>query len=267
MGNSWNLKKLKRQAIGNQSFDDYILNESEILKYDNLNVLDIGCSNGFKTKLLFDKYSNIKHITGVDIDENAINEAKINFKNNNRYTFELKSIDDLDNHKKYDIIYLSYVLQHLQNPKKVLNSLRNKLSDKGIIIIKVPDDSFKFCYPDNDSLLYKIFDLYEKEIMIKQDITKFTDRYIGKKVYSYLNDSNYKNIKLYYSITKKKKKSVEEKLELFDNSIGFRNANNKSNIAKEIKDEMNILLSRLRKEFEKDGFYYSMSVLYYIASK
>ena len=44
-------------------------------------------------------------ISDVDVDEIAINEAKINFK-----SFALKSIDDLDTSLKYDIINLSYVL-------------------------------------------------------------------------------------------------------------------------------------------------------------
>ena len=45
MNNSWNLDRLKKQAIGNQNFDDYVLNKSGILEYDDLKVLDIGCSN------------------------------------------------------------------------------------------------------------------------------------------------------------------------------------------------------------------------------
>ncbi|MCI8548326.1 MAG: methyltransferase domain-containing protein [Bacilli bacterium] len=267
MNNSWNLEKLKRQAIGNQKFDDYVLNESGILKYRDLEVLDIGCSNGFKTKILFDKYDNIKHITGIDIDNNAISEAKNNFKNNNKYNFELKDIDDLDSEKKYDIINLSYVLQHLEKPKEILRNLKNKLTDRGVIIIKVPDDSFKFCYPDNEDLLHKIFNLYENEIMRKQNITKFTDRYIGKKVYNYLSESNYKDIKLYYSITNTIEKTLEQRLKLFKGSIAFRSANNKNNISEEIKNEMNYLLDELRKLFEKDDFYYTMTVLYYTANK
>ena len=51
MDNNWNLKKLKKQAIRNQNFDNYVLNQSGILGCDNLKVLDVGCSNGFKTKL------------------------------------------------------------------------------------------------------------------------------------------------------------------------------------------------------------------------
>lgn len=107
--------------------------------------------------------------------------------------------------------------------------------------------------------MHKIFDLYEKQIIRKQNITKFTDRYIGKKVYSYLSDNNHKNIKLYYSITDTIEKTREQKLKLFDSSISFRNANN-SNVSPEFKEEMNILLAKLRKEFEKDNFYYTRSV-------
>ena len=114
--------------------------------------------------------------------------------------------------------------------------------------------------------MHKIFDLYEKQIIRKQNITKFTDRYIGKKVYSYLSDNNHKNIKLYYSITDTIGKTREQKLKLFDSSISFRNANN-SNVSPEFKEEMNILLAKLRKEFEKDNFYYTMSVFYFTASK
>lgn len=46
MDNNWNLKKLKKQAIRNQNFDNYVLNQSGILGCYNLKVLDVGCSNG-----------------------------------------------------------------------------------------------------------------------------------------------------------------------------------------------------------------------------
>ena len=235
MNNNWNLKKLEKQASGNQEFDDYVLNISGILKYQNLNVLDIGCSNGFKTKMLFDKYDNITHINGIDIDDTAIN--------------------------------LSYVLQHLENPEKILANLKKKLTDRGIIIIKVPDDSFKFCYPDPEDLLHKIFNLYESQIMINQNITKNTDRYIGKKVYSYLNNNKFKNIKLFYSVSDTIGKTLEQKIQMFDSSIAYRSADNKNNIPDKIKNEMNNLLDKLRNQFKKEEFYYTMTVLYYIANK
>ena len=267
MDNSWNLEKLEKQAVRNQNFDEYILNESGILQYKKLKVLDIGCSNGFKTQMLFDKYKNITEITGIDIDENAINEAKNRFKENKRYKFEIKSIYELNNNSTYDIINLSYILQHLEEPKEILQKLKNMLTDRGIIIIKVPDDSFKFCYPDNKDLLHKIFNLYENEIMKKQCITKYTDRYIGKKVYSYLVESEYNNIKLFYSVSDTIGKTIEDRLMIFDNSIGFRSAKDKERVSEKVKNEMEELLSEFRKEFEKEEIYYTMTVLYYIASK
>ena len=82
---NWNLKKLERQAMENQNFDNFVLNQSKILEYENLKVLDVGCSNGCKTEMLFGQYENIDNITGIDVDENAINEAKSKFVNNKKY--------------------------------------------------------------------------------------------------------------------------------------------------------------------------------------
>lgn len=265
--NNWNLEKLERQAMSSQNFDDFVLNKSDILKYNNLKVLDIGCSNGFKTEMLFDRYENIKEIFGIDIDENAINEAKTKFAGNTKYKFELKNINELDLKQKYDIICMSYVLQHLEKPKQVVIKLRNLLTERGVLIIKVPDDSFKLCYPDDENLLNKIFTLYENEIMPKQVTTKYTDRHIGKKVYSYLKEAGYNNIKLYHNITDTVNKSLEDRKKLFKSSIYFRNASNKSNVDESVKLEMENLLNKMSKKFEDDNFYYTMSVLYYIAEK
>ena len=103
--------------------------------------------------------------------------------------------------------------------------------------------------------------------MKKQNITKYTDRYIGKKVYNYLIKSNYNNIKSYYSISDTIGKTIEQRLSLFDSSIGFRGAINKKNISEKVKIEMEDLLNELRNEFKKEELYYTMTVIYYIASK
>ena len=103
--------------------------------------------------------------------------------------------------------------------------------------------------------------------MKKQNITKYTDRYIGKKVYNYLVESNYNNIRLYYSVSDTIGKTREQRLSFFDSSIGFRSAINKTNVSAQVKSEMEKLLNELKKEFEKEDFYYTMTVLYYIGSK
>lgn len=264
--NNWNLIRLEKQAISNQNFDEFVLEQSKILEYNDLKVLDVGCSNGFKTKMLFDKYDNIKKIYGIDIDDNAIKEAKENFSNNERYSFEFRNIDELDNNKKYDIINLSYVLQHLSNPKDVLTKLKTLLTDRGVIIIKVPDDSFKFCYPGND-LLKDILKLYDEDLKQKCSITKYTDRYIGKKVYNYLVDNNYNDINLFYSITDTLNKDVNERIKMFESNIAFRKRVDQKFINDPSVKKMEILLEKMKDNFKKDNFYFTMNVLYYIAKK
>ena len=100
-----------------------------------------------------------------------------------------------------------------------------------------------------------------------QDITKYTDRYVGKKVYSYLKEIGYSDIQLYHNITDTVNKSLDERKKLFTSSIYFRNANDKKNISDDVKKEMSELLDKLLLKFEDEKFYYTMSVLYYIARK
>ena len=70
--------------------------------------------------------------------------------------------------------------------------------------------------------------------MKKQDITKYMDRYIGKKVDHYLVQNNYNNIKLYDLISDAIRKTLAQKLNYYDISIGFRNTVNKRNLNKTI---------------------------------
>ena len=63
------------------------------------------------------------------------------------------------------------------------------------------------------------------------------------------------------------KKDREQRLKLFESSIAFRSDKNKSNISEEVKKQIDELLDKLKKKFEDDNFYYTMTVLYYVASK
>lgn len=121
--------------------------------------------------------------------------------------------------------------------------------------------------PEVENLLERIFELYENKIMRLQDITKYTDRYIGKKIYSYLKEIGYSDIQLYHNITDTVNKTLDERKNLFTSSIYFRNANDKKNISDDVKKEMSELLDKLLLKFENEKFYYTMSVLYYIVRK
>ena len=71
--------------------------------------------------------------------------------------------------------------------------------------------------------------------MKSQTTTRYTDRYIGKKVNSYLKEAGYSDINLYYYINDTINKTKEERENLFKTSILFRTAEGKDNIDEEIK--------------------------------
>ena len=102
------------------------------------NIADYGCGSA-------NFISNAIHVgykcDGVEYNLEFIEILKRNLKNEFFY-----SIDEfLSNDKKYDVIRLSNVLEHVTHPKDVLEKLHNKLVDNGILLIEGPiEDNFSF---------------------------------------------------------------------------------------------------------------------------
>jgi hypothetical protein len=100
------------------------------------------------------------------------------------------SLDDVLN-KKYDIITLNHVLEHLENPFDVISLLRERLNETGMIVILVPD---------KDSLMAKIFKKFwhcldsprrlhlATEEGVKSLCARAGLRYVEKKTFSLPND-------------------------------------------------------------------------------
>ena len=99
---------------------------NKILK--NKEILDFGCAWGGFLKNL----KNVKSLNGLEIRENCIEYIKKNIKKINLYQ-DLNSID-----KKFDIITMFHVAEHLPDQINVLRGLKNKLKKNGKIIVEVP---------------------------------------------------------------------------------------------------------------------------------
>jgi 2-polyprenyl-3-methyl-5-hydroxy-6-metoxy-1,4-benzoquinol methylase len=56
------------------------------------------------------------------------------------------SIDEFfaSNEKKFDVVHMHHVLEHLQHPKSVLASIRKVLTSAGIVIFEIPNQFFVF---------------------------------------------------------------------------------------------------------------------------
>lgn len=111
--------------------------EENINVFENfpLKILDVGCGNGNISMHLGSKGHEV---LGIDISEKTINKAN---KNNNfkNVSFKNIAVENIDYQSKFDVIICSEVLEHLQEPSKVVKALKNLLSTNGIIIITVPN--------------------------------------------------------------------------------------------------------------------------------
>jgi SAM-dependent methyltransferase len=70
------------------------------------------------------------------------------------YSGDILNIESL-----FDAISLIHVLEHIENPIKFLNSIKNKLNENGILIVQVPD----IVNNNNDILIYDHLSHFTKE--------------------------------------------------------------------------------------------------------
>ena len=118
---------VKNYAIGKkiELLSSYCSEESS-----EYSVLDIGCGTG--DFLLGCNNSNF-NVVGVEPNEKARNlaEAKLGAP-------VYSNLSDL-NGKKYDFITMWHVLEHVPNLDEYLDTLKELLSDNGILIVAVPN--------------------------------------------------------------------------------------------------------------------------------
>ena len=116
-----------------------LLNSEKLLKnFRNLmpgaTLLDIGCSCGFLLKVAKEKYG--LKVFGIEPSKWAIEFGLKNF------GLEIKQgfIEEIDfQNEFFDAIIMADVIEHLENPKKILNKIYEILKQNGELLILTPD--------------------------------------------------------------------------------------------------------------------------------
>jgi 2-polyprenyl-3-methyl-5-hydroxy-6-metoxy-1,4-benzoquinol methylase len=104
-------------------------NISKYLK-PNTKILDFGAGIGTLAKLFNLKFN----IDCLEIDESNIKKILKN-----------KSYAKLsDTQEKYDVIYSSNVLEHIEDDLFIIKKIRGRLSSKGLMILYLPAHSFLY---------------------------------------------------------------------------------------------------------------------------
>lgn len=136
-------EKLKAQQGGYHRDDTYIGEEllfnnifqkrvNKIINFKkNGRVLEIGCSTGLMLSILSKKGWEV---TGIEISKEA---ADVAMKRGIQVYTE--PFENIELSQKFDLIILNHTLEHLENPKKVLEKAHSLLTKNGLLYIDVPN--------------------------------------------------------------------------------------------------------------------------------
>lgn len=163
---------------------------SYLSKYKQPVIWDIGSGLGLYSMFFDEVYGKNYVYYGIDKNKDFLKFANKKFSKSNHFFFQGDILRDPLNLPKPDIIFLRLILMHL-TPKDILALLKKckkYLNRNGQIIIFDTDDSYFQLYPEPE-----FFDCL-KYVKARSQKSLGGDRFVGRKIYSYLKKSEYKNI-------------------------------------------------------------------------
>ena len=175
-------------------------------KSQNLKVLEIGAAYG--ETLFYLKQNGIaSEVVGVDIFEDAKN--KQNYKPLDQFIFgDIEKIDLPEYFQHFDLILLADVLEHLFEPKSVLETLKKYLKEDGKIIISMPNIRY---YSALYKIVFKGDFKYEESGIFDYTHVRF---YCRKNIQDLLETAGYKVLKQESSIINYQGKSIAKLINL-----------------------------------------------------
>ncbi len=111
----------------------YILDQVNNQNIKNLDILDIGCGGGLVSESLSRLGANV---TGIDFVQTNIRAAKLHSsKAKLDINYIYGDIEKIKINKKFDLIIMFEVLEHLDDWRSLLLKISKNLNKKGVIII------------------------------------------------------------------------------------------------------------------------------------
>jgi 2-polyprenyl-3-methyl-5-hydroxy-6-metoxy-1,4-benzoquinol methylase len=127
------------------------LNEEELLRWNalsaqiskikenkTLKIADFGCGRGW----LSNKLSEFGQVTGFDISELAVANAKKSFPDSTFVCLDASQDIPLDFSEKFDLVVSSEVIEHIDDQENYLKNIHQLLKKEGNVIITTPNGSW-----------------------------------------------------------------------------------------------------------------------------
>ncbi len=114
---------------------------TKLVSFDPETILDVGCASGhflYDISIIFPNSS----CTGVDIYNRAVSYGKKKYHNINFYIGDAHKLPFAN--KAFDLVLCTEVLEHVQEPEKVLFELKRVIKKDGSIIIELDSGSMLF---------------------------------------------------------------------------------------------------------------------------
>ena len=131
-----------------------------------LRVLDVGCNSGFKTARRFGR-PEVSRVMGLEYSARLVEQARAAY-GGEKFCFypcdleqpgfaqELRAAMDREQIEAFDLIYISFVLMHLQDPARILRQLRPFLARGGRLLVEEAGDMACSLLPDQGGL-FRVF--------------------------------------------------------------------------------------------------------------
>lgn len=105
-------------------------------------ILDIGCGDG----VLFPFFSQFGDVEGIEPDAGVVSEASPW-----RQRIQIRPFDEsFSPGRRFDLIVMLDVLEHLEDPRRALGHVRELLQDDGRVLVTVP--AFQLLWTHHDEL-------------------------------------------------------------------------------------------------------------------
>jgi SAM-dependent methyltransferase len=101
---------------------------------DSLSALDVGGGTGWLLNIIRQADSRLTNTCVIDIDPEAETAAR-----KAGHDYFLGRIEDFPEHKKFDVILMLNLIEHVADPRAVLHKARQLLTPQGRLFIKTPN--------------------------------------------------------------------------------------------------------------------------------
>lgn len=174
--------EMPRSKDGLESAGEWPILKKMLPKFNDKNVLDIGCGFGWHCR--YSSENGAKYVLGIDISKNMINRAEETTHQNN-IEYKCIAMEDLDvKDKLFDLVISSLALHYVKDFEIICKKVYNILEKNGDFIFSVEHPIFTsnekqdFEYTDDNEISHWPIDNYLDESIrhtnfLGEDVVKY----------------------------------------------------------------------------------------------